>query len=119
MQKNRLNETIQKQMFNLWIRKYSQLYLIYKAINNFVLGAYAAAVLYKKKNNDSLVILKEIQNEILIFLLFNQNICCGYSKNGLNETFLLSTQNKFLKSWIRKYSPFYLNYRYNTVNNFV
>ena len=31
--------------------------------------------------------------ENLIFLFLNQNICCGYSKELLNETILLSTQN--------------------------
>ena len=28
-----------------------------------------------------------------IFLSLNQNICCGYSKNRLNEMVLLSTKN--------------------------
>ena len=32
----------------------------------------------------------------LLFLFLNQNICCGYSeKQSLNETVLLSIQNKF------------------------
>ena len=32
----------------------------------------------------------------LIFLFLIQNMCCGYSKERLNETILLSTQNKCL-----------------------
>ena len=28
------------------------------------------------------------------FLFLMQNVCCGYSKNRLNEIVLLSTQNK-------------------------
>ena len=35
---------------------------------------------------------KSVKLEIT-FLFLNQNICCGYSKNHLNETVLLSTQN--------------------------
>ena len=27
-----------------------------------------------------------------VFVFLNQNICCGYSKDGLNETVLLNTQ---------------------------
>ena len=38
----------------------------------------------------------------LFFLFLNQNICCGYSKNCLDEMVLLSTQNTCLKWWIRK-----------------
>ena len=33
------------------------------------------------------------QDKKIIFLFLNQNICCGYSKNRLIETVLLSTQN--------------------------
>ena len=38
----------------------------------------------------------ECVNEIIIFLFINQNIYCGYSKNRINETALLSTQNTCL-----------------------
>ena len=34
----------------------------------------------------------------------------GAQKNRLNETVLLSTQNKFLYQWIRKYSQFYAHF---------
>ena len=30
----------------------------------------------------------------MIFLLFNQNICCGTQKNKVNESAFLSIQNK-------------------------
>ena len=36
-----------------------------------------------------------VRTEKLFFLFLNQNICCGYSKNRLNEKILLSTQNMF------------------------
>ena len=34
-------------------------------------------------------------NQKLIFLILNENICCGTEKNCLIETVLLSTQNTF------------------------
>ena len=38
----------------------------------------------------------------LFFLFLNQNICCGYSKNHLNETVLLSTQKHMFKLMDKK-----------------
>ena len=50
-------------------------------------------------------LFKGLQMKVLIvkllFLFLTQNICCVYSKNRLNETVLLSTQNTSLK-WVRK-----------------
>ena len=36
--------------------------------------------------------LDKVRNQKLFFLFLNKNICCGYSKNRLNDTVLLSTQ---------------------------
>ena len=36
-------------------------------------------------------LIKSVFQKIIFFL--NQNICCGYSKECLNETVLLSTKN--------------------------
>ena len=44
-----------------------------------------------------------VRNESLIFLFLNQIICCGSSKNRLNEMVLLSTQNICLKLLAREY----------------
>ena len=52
-----------------------------------------------------------VRNFKIFFLFLNQNICCGYSKNSLNTTFFLSTQNTCLNSWIRKKSHFYTHYK--------
>ena len=43
----------------------------------------------------------------IIFLFSIKPYVVGNQKNHLNEMVLLSTQNKCLNQWIRKYSQFY------------
>ena len=59
----------------------------------------------------------------LNFLFLNQNICCGYSKNRLSETVLLSTQNmlKLMAKtiFIILRSKFFLNLNLNAYENYL
>ena len=54
-------------------------------------GAANITIFCEKVGNSGLQLRAHTKK--LMFLFLNQNICCGYSKNCLNETVLLSTQN--------------------------
>ena len=43
-----------------------------------------------------------VHSWIFLSLFLNQNVCCGYQKNRLNETVLVSTLNTHFNGWIRK-----------------